>query len=315
MPFVPTTPATLGVPLDKPCLRMALVGFPDRYPLAALVEQRQVLLPWQVADASVADARWVCGATAQAAGSQVRVPDAAEGFVTLDRRIPSRLTFFSLPVADARIRPPYTFDPHSEASVEYAFRQAEAMLRPLAMELLLSHQLAERMPELRVRRYELSRRGKLVALVDLGGAVGINPRLTTYDVERADWRALRHAPGIPSEFHATTFAEMFSGYLDRIGVDLLPERYRVFPIYLRSGVRVPPKAVQRVHADILTELSVEPFTFEELQFRRRVPEDALARALAVLFYAGAITTNPRRNRRPEGPPSESQPFSVPGFER
>lgn len=316
MPFVPTTPATLGVPLDKPCLRMALMGFPDPYPLASLVEERQVLLPWRVADASLADAYWVCGAMAQATGAgQVRVPDRAEGFVTLDRRIPARLTFISLPVSDARIRPPYTFDPYSEGSVEYAFRQAEAVLRPLIMELLLAHRIAERMPELRARRYELSRRGKLVALIDLGGAIGLNRRLTPQDIERAEWRALRHAPGLPADFHATTFAEMFSGYVDRIGIDLLPQRYRSLPILLRTGVRIPPRAVQPVHFAILTDLSAERLTFEELQFRRGVPPELLAKALAVLFYAGAITTNPKRNRRSEVGSGESHPFSQPGLPR
>ncbi len=295
---------------------MALMGFPDPYPLASLVDERHVLLPWKVADASVADAYWVCGGTAQVGGAGVvRVPDRARGFVTLERRVPSRLTFFSLPVADARIRPQYTFDPCSEGSVEYAFRQAEAVLRPLIMELLLAHCIAERMPQLRTRRYELTRRGKLVALVDMGGAIGLNRQLTPQDIERAEWRALRNAPGVPSEFHASTFAEMFSGYVDRIGIDLLPERYRTLPILLRTGVRIPPRAVQPVHFAILTDLSAEPFTFEELQFRHGLSAEVLARALAVLFYAGAITTNPKRNRRSEGATSESSPFSQPGLRR
>lgn len=240
------------------------------------------------------------------------MPDAAEGFVTLDGRIPSRLTFFSLPVADPRLRPGYTFDPFSQGSVEYAFRQAEAVLRPLAMELLLAHRIAERMPELRGRRYELSRRGKLVALVDLGGAVGLNHRLTVLDIERAQWRALRHAPGLPAEFHATTFAAMFAQYVDRIGIDLLPARYRSLPIHLRVGIRVPPRAAQPIHFAILRDLTTGPLTFEELQFRHGWDDDDLEKALAVLFYAGAITTNPNRRRRADGAELESQPFSQPG---
>lgn len=312
--FVPTTPAHLGRPLEKPCLRMALMGFPDPYPLAALLEERKVLLPWRVAEPAHADAYWICGAMAQALpGGRVRVPDRAEGFVTLDPHVPSRRTFFSLPVADARIRPAYTFDPYSPGSVEYALRQVEAVLRPLAAELLLAHRIAERMPELRARRYELTRRGVVIALVDLGGAVGLHPRRTPHDIERAQWRALRNAPGIPPEFHVTTFAEMFSRYLDRVPRDLLPDRYRSLPIHLRAGVRLPPRAVQPVHFALLSELTKEPLTFEELQFRRRLEREVLERALAVLFYAGAITTNPKRNRRSDGAGSESHPFSQPGL--
>lgn len=287
----------LGDSPEKPHLRLAALGFPDSALITEPIRRRHVVLPWEPVPLHEADAVWICGSAARVhSGHLVEVVPPHGEPLLIDPRAKPRLTFFSLPLADKGVKPSHTFDPTSESSLEYAFRQAETVLRPLAMELLLGHEIAENLPMLRAHRYELTRRGSLVAVVDFGGAVGISPRLALGDVQRAVWRALRQPRGIPEHFHVTTFAELFARYIDRVETDLLPTRYRQLPIHLRQGVRVPPKAMQDEHRAILRQLQSEALTYEELEFRLQLRPAVLRRALAVLFYASAITTNPARSR-------------------
>lgn len=203
----------------QPCLRMAVLGFGGDVRLVQALEERRVLLPWQASGPDEADAIWIRGTAATALGAGlVAVADLAlgSGVVVVDLRSRGRPTFFSVPVIDTALDTTHTFDVASPASIDYAFRQAEALLRPRAMELLLAQELEARLPELRAERYELTRRGKLVALVDRAGAVAVNPRATVDDLGLALWRPLRQARAAPDNFHGGAVEELLARYRERV---------------------------------------------------------------------------------------------------
>ncbi|HZN46994.1 MAG TPA: hypothetical protein VFB71_05180 [Ramlibacter sp.] len=316
--------------MSKPRLRMGLVGFADEsYPLA-LLGTRSAVLSWEQASAADADALWIHGQSARflhdgvvAIRGGAQVPA-----LTLDLQALDRPTFFTLPLADDRIRAPLLVDLHSAASVDKALRRAEAVLHPLVMQLALAHEIAQRLPKLAADTYHVTQRGRLVAVVNMGGAIGLDLHLLPPHLEGADWRALpKAAGGIPPHYFATSFAEVLWSYVTRVQTDLLPERYRRSTLYFRAIPRVPQRLMKETHYAVLSELGAEPQGFAQLQQNIGLGDKELANALSVLYYAGAITTNAVRAakgatrsvreaesaselRQSMFPQEESQPFSA-----
>ena len=316
--------------MSKPRLRMGLVGFADAsYPLA-LLGTRSAVLSWEQASAADADALWINGQTARFLhDGVVAVGGGAQGpALTLDLQALDRPTFFTLPLADDRIRAPLLVDLHSAASVDKALRRAEAVLHPLVMQMALAHEIARRLPKLAAKTYHVTQRGRLVAVVNMGGAIGLDLNLLPPHLEDADWRALPKAAGeIPPHFFATSFAEVLWNYVTRVATDLLPDRYRRLTLYFRAIPRVPQRLMKEAHYAVLSELGAEPQNFAQLQQNVGLADKDLANALSVLYYAGAITTNAvraakgasRHVREAESaselrqsmfPQEDSQPFSA-----
>ena len=297
--------------LVKPCLRAALLGFGDPAGMAALLHLRRVALPWEPSPLAEADAVWICGEAAQATGGNVvRVQSPPPvGETLLDLRSSHRPIFLTLPVADPAIEPPLVFDPRLPASVHKAFTQAESLLHPLVLQLAVAHEIAARLPDLSVRRYLLARPGRTVALVTVGGAIGLDPLAGPRDLEQASWHPVAaEDTAMPAHLRLTSFAEVLWLYLGRANASLLPPRYRELPIHFRAMPAVPDRLVTDAHQAILAELATRPLTFRELQLQVGLRSKVLANALAALFYAGAITTDPRRAATSELP-ADSLPFS------
>jgi hypothetical protein len=316
--------------MSKPRLRMGLVGFAEEDYLLALLRTRSAVLFWERAAAADADALWIHGESAELAHEGVvRVAAGARSpALTLDLHALDRPTFFTLPLADARIRAPQVLDLHSAPSVDRALRRAEAVLHPVVMQLALAHEIAARLPHLTASTYHVTQRGRLVAVVNMGGAIGIDLNLLPPHLEHADWRPLPGtAGGMPPHFFCTSFAEVLWTYVTRVEADLLPERYRQSMLYFRALPHVPQRLMRESHYTLLSELGAEPQTFQQLQENVGLAEPILANALAVLYYAGAITTNvaraakgasgrvreaesPSELRHSMYPQEDSQPFSA-----
>ena len=316
--------------MTKPRLRMGLVGFSrEDYPLA-LLRTRSAVLTWERAPAAEADALWIHGKAARFVHEDVVRVDSAGGrpAMMFDLQAMDRPTCFTLPLGDDRIRPPQVLDLHSAHSVDRALRHAEAVLHPVVMQLAIAHEIAARLPRLTADTYHVTQGARLVAVVNMGGTVGLDLHLLPPHLEGAEWRALPKAAGVlPPNFHATSFAEVLWTYVMRVDTDLLPQRYRQSTLYFRAIPRVPQRLMKELHYAVLSELGAEPQSFAQLQHNIGLAAEPLARALAVLYYAGAITTNPVRAakgatgrvreaesaselRQSMFPQEDSQPFSA-----
>lgn len=283
--------------MSKPRLRMGLIGFDQEDYLTALLGTRSAVLEWETAGAAEADALWINGEAAEWLHEGiVRVAGRQKGSaLRLDLQALDRPTFFTLPLRDERIRPPQTFDPRSAASIDRALRRAEAVLHPLLMQLAIAHEIATRMPQLVADTYHVIKDGRLLAVVNMGGSVGMDSHLRPPDLHAALWRPLpKTARAIPQHFFATSFAVVLWLYVSRVKRDLLPRRYREGTLYFRAIPRVPQRLMKEAHYAILSELAAEPQTFAQLQQSVGLSEPALANALAALYYAGAITSNVAR---------------------
>jgi DNA-binding transcriptional ArsR family regulator len=280
--------------MSKPRLRMGLIGFDQEDYLRALLRTRSAVLEWETASAAEADALWINGEAAEWIHEGiVRIAGRQKGAsLRLDLQSLDRPTFFTLPLRDERIRPPLSFDPRSAPSIDRALRRAEAVLRPLVVQLAMAHEIAVRMPQLVADTYHVTKGGRLVAIVTMGGTVAMDSHLRAPDLRDASWRPRpRAANAIPQHFFATSFAVVLWLYVSRVQRDLLPRRYREKVLYFRALPRVPQRLMKEAHYAILSELAAEPQTFGQLQQSVGLAEPALANALAALYYAGAITSN------------------------
>jgi DNA-binding transcriptional ArsR family regulator len=276
---------------------MGLMGFSAEEYLVALLRTRSALLKWEVSSIQDADALWVNGeGVTMVSHDLVRVAGyGAQPEVLLDLKHLARPTAFTLPIADDRIRPPITFDSRSAPSVDKVLRRVETVLQPLVMQLAVAAQMADRLHTLTSETYHVVRGARLVAVVNVGGSIGIDLALTPMHVEQSTWKGLPAAAGeIPPGFFATTFPEVLWVYVSRVETDLLPRRYRSARLYFRAIPRVSQRHITNTHYQILSELAAEPQTFKQLQQSIGLRKDALANALSVLYYAGSITTDPAR---------------------
>lgn len=296
----------------QPVMRLGLIGFQEEGPLRHLIEARNVACRWERAPLADADALWVNGQHAQVKGNIVRVPSGTptRPAILLDLQEVDRPTAFTLPLVDAGLRPPETFDPTSPAGIEKVFTKFEARLRPLGAELALAHALAERRPRLGAPVYQLIHRGTMVAIVDLEGEVGVLPGTTAAQVAAAEWCARpAGAHGIPAHFARRPIPEVMWQYASRAGGNLLPERYRVRPIYFRGSPRVQQRLLRDIHMILLGQLNSAPRTFAQLHAASGLASPQVAQALAALYFAGSITTT-RQNTawRPSGATAVSAPL-------
>lgn len=282
----------------QPVMRLGLIGFPDEGPLADVMLARAAACRWERWPFVDADALWVNGAHAQLVkGRLVRVPSgtATRAATLLNLQEVDRPTAFTLPLVDPGVCPPEVFDPGSPAAVQKVFTKFEAWLLPLAAELALAHCLVERRSRLASPVYQLMQRGTMIAIVDLEGETGVLPGTTPLQIASADWCGRpAGAHGIPSHFSRTPIRELMWQFVSRTDANLLPERYRVLPIYFRGPARVPQRLLRDAHMILLALLNAAPRTFAQLQAASGLAVRQVAQALAALYFAGSITTNRRK---------------------
>lgn len=279
----------------RPVMRLGLIGFQDDAPLRELLETRNGVCRWEAGPVLSVDALWLNGAHAQRVkGCLVRVPSGVptRPATLLNLQEVDRPIALTLPLVDPAIDPPAAFDPTSPASVQQVFTRFEAALLPLAAELALADALAGRRTQLASPVYQLVQRGRMVAVVDFDGEVGVLPGTSPAQIASADWCGRpAGAHHIPAHFARASVAEIMWQYASRTDADLLPERYRVLPIHFHGRPRVAHRLLRDAHMVLLAHLNAAPQTFVQLQAASGLAPGTVAKALACLYFAGSITTH------------------------
>lgn len=289
---------------ERPKLLLGLIGFgaESRHDLAeSLRDNPDSGVAWQISPAMEADAWCVQGSFARLqADGTVRVPPALphERAARLHLAEPDRPLAFCEPVSLALPSSVGRFDLYDRRSVVSMLARFEAQLRLRAAQLSLAAQMAAHVQELHAGLCHLVGRGRLLAVADRRGEVGLAPGVTARELSEALWSfpVLSHG-NVPAGFDRAPIPVLMWNYAQRSDRDLLPARYRTRPIYFRRLPRVPPELQREAHRTILRELAHGPAGFEELKQRTGLVDRRLARGLAALYFTGAITTEPARAAR------------------
>lgn len=303
------------MPQNVPLMGMGLIGFSPQQQdhLSNLLKTRVQTLRWERRPYLEADALWVNGERAQRLDNGlVRVPSQVPTTraIQLNLEEMDRPLGFAMPVA-AGTDFPHVFDPHSSASVAGIFEHFEGMLHILTAQLALGGRVADMEGSRASPVYHLLLRGKLVAVVNLRGNVGLVPGISAADVEQADWHGMPASAGdIPEHFSRSSIAEVMWQFAVRTPRDVLPDRYRTKPIHFRHAPTVRQTMVKDTHLVVLRELSGRPQSFGELQENTGLGDAQLAGALAALYFVGSITSDGRRANSAAGHPARPAKESV-----
>jgi hypothetical protein len=301
----------------RPTLILGLIGFTREAAaqVASVLATRQAhAVEWRIGELADADAWWASGARVQLLGDgSLRIGPGEPGArsVRLSLAEVQRPVAFSEPVTCRDFEPAYTFRTDDAASMAAMLSTMESQWLALtAARLWIAARLVEAEGALTQRIYHVVGGGRLLAVIDRTGAIGLMPGAKVEQLDRGQWLARpSSAAFIPPNFQLTTISEVLWSFALRAQDDLLPEHYRTAPLYFRR----PPKLDQRLLGDehllVMRELFRTPARFAELQQRTALGGERLARALAALYLTGAITANPHRVRRDAGPVASPGPQS------
>ena len=293
---------------DLPVMGMGLIGFGPQQQayLSNILKARAKTLRWEPRGYLEADALWINGERVQAlGGGLIRVPSQmpTSGAVRLNLQETDRPVAFASPLA-AGFEFPHVFDPFSPDSVAAILSQFESALHLPTALLALAATVCELDGTPPSPVYHLVLQGKLIAVINLRGEVGLAPGTSAADVETADWHGMPAAAGdVPQTFQCTSIAEVMWQYAARAPRDVLPDRYRTKPIYFRHAPTVRQALINDSHLVVARELALKPQRFAELLKNTGLGDVELARALAALYYVGSITSDAKRAAPGSGSPS------------
>ena len=286
--------------IELPVLRLGLAGFAVQQvaELDAMLERsapgRHV---WQIGHFTEADAWWLNGGrTQQVSDGTLRVLPAipTERSVQLNMQEVDRPVGFSLPLAFAPAHPNYTFDPASVASINAVLEKFEGWLQPAAAQFSLAAKIIEQESVLGTGMYHVMLNGRLLAVVNMQGDIGVFPSAGPADFDDAMWVRQPAKTDIPDSFVRTTLSELMWQYAVRTTRDVLPRRYRTGMLYFRRPPRLPQRLMSDAHLLLMRELAAATGTFADLQQRTGMAAAPMAKALAALYLVGTITANPKR---------------------
>lgn len=308
---------------EEPILLLGATGFSpaQRETIQALLAR----LPaggtsWLLVPFSESDAWWLNGSRIQqlADGNlRVKAGQPTEHALHLNLAEIDRPVAFSQPLAATDFKPRSVFDLEDPASVFTVLQEFHESLRVLRAQFALGSMVVQRGVSLRGTIHNLVHQGNLLAVLDYrNGHAAIHPHAEVADLWEAEWD--QRPPGaanVPPRFVDCTPAQLVWAYVRRTRNDLLPPRYRTDTIYFRHAPRVPLRWLRDSLLTVVRELNTAPATFSELRQRTSVPEAALARDLACMYFSGAITTTPEkaaplmagRDGDASGPSEESLP--------
>ncbi|MEZ0309141.1 MAG: hypothetical protein ACAH21_14555 [Ramlibacter sp.] len=304
---------------DVPLMGMGLIGFSPQQQehLSNILSTRSHTLRWEVRPYLEADALWVNGERIQHVGDGLlRVPSQlpTSRAVRLNLNDIDRPVAMALPLAPG-LEFPHVFDAHSAESVAAVFLKFEDTLRLLTAQLAVANVIADMDGSRTSTVYHLVNHGRLVALVNLRGDVGVASDAGAAEIEQADWHGMPAAAAtIPETFIRCSIAEVMWQFATRSPRDVLPARYRKKPIHFRHAPAVRPDRVKDTHLVLVRELSIKPQTFAELQANTGLGDAAMASALAALYFVGSVTSDARRATPASGnsslPPREPGEWST-----
>jgi hypothetical protein len=307
--------------IELPTLLLGLAGFSasQEESLRAALE-RSSSGTWQPGKFADADGWWVNGARVQVLpDTTVRIAPGVPGSrsLHLDLHDVDRPIAFSLPLATRQLEPLFTFDADSPGSVAAILEKFEGWLKPLMAQFCLASRILEQETVLGTGVHHVSVNGRLIAVVDMRGEIGVLPTAGPLDFDDAIWHRLPEAAAIPDHFVRISLSQLMWQFAQRTARDVLPKRYREGTLYFRRPPRLPQRLLSDSHLLLLRELAGAPGDFVDLQQRTGLGAEAMARDLAALYFVGAITSNPKRAApaaAPRGTDSQllpSQQHSVP----
>jgi len=286
--------------IELPVLRLGLAGFSAEQK-AALDAMLQRSAPgrhvWKISHFNEADAWWLNGSrTQRAAEDMIRITPAipTERALQLNIQEVDRPIGYSLPLAFPAFQPSYTFDPTSVSSINQVLERFEAWLQPVAAQFSLAGRIIEQETVLGTGAYHVMLNGRLLATVDMQGAIGVFPSASPADFDDAMWVRQSGPTEIPKTFVRTDLSELMWQYAIRTTRDVLPKRYRVGMLYFRRPPRIPQRLLTDSHLVLIRELAAGAGTFGDLQQRTGMGAAPLAQVLAALYLVGTITSNPKR---------------------
>ena len=247
--------------IELPVLRLGLAGF-SLEKKAELDARLRHASPgghtWQVAKFGDSDAWCVNGSRVQLlAESNVRIAPGSltERSLQLDLAQVDRPIAFSLPLASPQFQPAYTFEPDSLPSVNRLLQKFESWLQPVAAQFALAARILEQESVLGSAIYHVSINGKLIAVVNMKGDIGLLPSASPTDFDQAMWtRRPSGATDIPGSFFRATLSQLMWQYALRTARDVLPGRYRKAVIYFRRPPRISQRLLTDAHLLVVREL-------------------------------------------------------------
>lgn len=309
--------------LELPVLRLGLAGFAVQQ-VAELDAMLRRSAPgrhvWQIGHFTDADAWWLNGARIQRMdAATIRILPAIPTERSLQLNIPEvdRPIGFAQPLSFTPSQPGYTFEPESVASINAILEKFEGWLQPVAAQFSLAARIIEQESVLGTGMYHVMLNGRLLAVVDMKGDIGVIPSAGPADFEDAMWVRQPEPTEIPDSFVRTTLSELMWQYAVRTSRDVLPKRYRAGMMYFRRPPRLPQRLMSDAHMLLMRELSAAAGTFADLQQRTGMAVAPMAKALAALYLVGTITSNPKRatvtrtvSSRDDSEPSQGLQHSV-----
>lgn len=286
--------------IELPVLRLGLAGFTveQKAELNAMLQRsapgRHV---WQIGPFNDADAWWLNGSRSQrVSAATIRITPAipSERSLQLNVGEVDRPIGFSVPLAFPPLQSSYTFDPVSLPSVNRVLEKFETWLQPVAAQFSLAGRIIEHESVLSSGVYQVMLNGRLLAVVDMHGGIGVLPGAGPADFDDAMWVRQSGPTQIPESFVRTSLSELMWQYAVRTARDVLPKRYRSGLLYFRRVPRLPQRMLTDSHLLLIRELSIAPGTFADLQQRTGMGAGPLGRILAALYLVGTITSNPKR---------------------
>jgi len=301
--------------IELPVLRLGLAGFSagQRAQIgAALSGVAPGVLLWECGNLAEADAWWINGACTRLLSAetiQVSAADPSEQVLQFQLPDIDRPVAFALPLASPDLAPAYSFEPASKGSMTAVLEKFEVWLSPWTAQFCLASHIVEQQTALGSGEFEVSLNGRLLAVVNMHGDVGVLPGAGPADFENAQWRR-RASTSVPAHLVRTTMSQLMWQYITRTQRDLLPPHYRTGPLYFRRPPRLSHRLLGDSHLLLMRELARGPASFEALQQRTGLRPLQLARSLAALYFVGTITSNPKRATASRGPRRPEEPESA-----
>jgi hypothetical protein len=300
--------------IELPTLRLGLAGFSAQQEesLGAELEQSGSGI-WQVGKFADADGWWVNGGRVQVLpDTTVRIAPGVPGSrsLHLDLHDVDRPIAFSLPLATRQLEPLFTFDAGSRASIAAVLEKFEGWLKPLMAQFCLASRILEQETVLGTGVHHVSVNGRLIAVVDMRGEIGVLPTAGPLDFDDAIWHRLPSVAAIPDHFVRISLSQLMWQFALRTTRDVLPRRYREEIMYFRRPPRLQQRLLSDAHLLLLRELACAPGDFPDLQQRTGLGAAAMARDLAALYFVGAITTN-RKRAAPAAMPRGADSLQLP----
>lgn len=286
--------------IELPVLRLGLAGFSTQQ-VSGLEAMLQRAAPgrhaWQIGSFGDADAWWLNGPRTQLAGEgTIRVVPAipSERSLQLTLKEVDRPIGFSVPLAFPPSPLSYTFEPGSLTSITHVLEKFEGWLQPVAAQFSLAGRIIEQESVLGASAYHVVLNGRLLAVVDMRGEIGVFPGAGPADFDDAMWMRQPGRTQLPESFMRTSLSELMWQYAIRTTRDVLPKRYRTRLLYFRRPPHVAQRLLSDSHLLLIRELATASGTFADLQQRTGMAAAPMAKVLAALYLVGTITSNPKR---------------------